>query len=99
MASIGKFILIAGLLAPATVAAQTNLDVAWRICGQHGHLIGRASAATGPAKWVFDPNYSSCEAIQKLISTEKPEVLDPNKAITDQMLIGRALANPAGKPQ
>lgn len=76
----------------------TNLTIAWRLCEQHGKLIGRPSLA-GPARWVFQQGYGSCEAIQKLVPTMRAETLDPNQFMSDQMLIEKALQDPNGNAQ
>lgn len=94
-----KYLFLSLFFLPSIAMAQTNLDVAWRVCEGNGHLIGRASNATGPARWVFKPGFSGCEAVQKLVPSQTPQALDPNKAMTDIMLIERGLADPTGKPQ
>lgn len=83
----------------ATAQQLTNLSVAWRICEQNGRMLGRASLATGPARWVFAQGYGACESVQKLIPSMRSEKIDPNKTISDQMLIEKALRDPNGKPQ
>jgi hypothetical protein len=99
-----KWIIFSTILLPflSTVSlAQnpiTNLSVAWRICEQHGKLIGHVSQVTGPAHWVFEQGYDGCETIEKLAQGSPSEAVDPNKLMTDKMLIDKAIHDPNGTP-
>lgn len=81
----------------AAIAAETNLEVAWRICEKHATIIG-TPVMQGPARMVWRAPYGGCEEIQKLVPTMRTEILDPTQSITDLMLIEKALHDPNGPP-
>jgi hypothetical protein len=89
------------ILSPTFVMAQstnlTNLSIAWRLCEQHGKLLGHPTLI-GPARWVFEQGYGGCETVEKLAQKSKSEAVDPNKLMADKMLIDKAIHDPNGMP-